>query len=51
MTVAAARHPSSSTAVTADATTTKLTATPAEVALRNSIPTATVHSHAQGQMN
>ena len=29
----------------ADATTTKLAATPAEVALRSSIPTATVHTH------
>jgi hypothetical protein len=37
-----ARQPSSNTAVTDDATTTKLAATPAELALRNSMPTATV---------
>jgi hypothetical protein len=42
---AAARQPSNSTAMTNDVNTTKLAATPAEVALRNSIPTATVHNH------
>ena len=31
--------------MTVDATTTKLAATPAEVTLRSSIPTATVHNH------
>jgi len=39
-----ARQPSSSTAVTDDATTTKLAATLAELALRNNMPTTTVHS-------
>lgn len=38
------RQPSNSTAVTDAATTTKLAATPAELALRNSMPTATVHN-------
>src|SRR5581483_1734475 len=41
----AARQPSSSAAVTTEATTTKVTATPPELALRNSIPTTTVHTH------
>ena len=31
--------------MTVDATATKLAATPAEVALRSSIPTTTVHTH------
>ncbi len=38
------RQPSSRMAVTSEATTTKLSAVPSEVALRNSIPTTTVHS-------
>src|SRR6185312_7200570 len=42
---ATARHPSSSAAVTVEATITKVTATPAELALRNTIPTAIVHTH------
>jgi hypothetical protein len=41
----AARQPINSSAVTDDATATKLAATPAEVALRSNIPTTTVHSH------
>lgn len=40
-----ARQPSSSSAVTSDATTTKLTATPWEVAFRSDIPMITVASH------
>src|SRR6476659_9202917 len=44
MPAASSRHPSSSTAVAADATTRKLNATPAEVVLRKSIPTATVQT-------
>jgi len=44
MPAASSRHPSSSTAVATDATMTKLTATPAEVALRASIPTTMVHN-------
>ncbi len=44
MPAASSRHPSSSTAVSADATTRKLNATPAEVVLRKSIPTATVQT-------
>ena len=43
--VKAARQPNNSSAVTDDATTTKLPATPTEVAFRSSIPTATVHNH------
>src|SRR5215217_6033190 len=43
--LATPRQPSNSSAVTRDATTTKLADTPADVALRNSIPTTTVHSH------
>lgn len=31
--------------MTDEATTTKLVATPAELALRNSMPTTTVHNH------
>src|SRR6202020_1269279 len=42
---ASARQPSSSSAVTDDATTMKLAASHAEVALDTSIPTTTVHSH------
>lgn len=41
----AARQPSSSSAVTEDATTMKLAATPADVALRKTMPTTTVDSH------
>ncbi len=44
ITPTAARQPSNNTAVTDAATNTKLAATPAEVALRSSMPTATVHS-------
>src|SRR6185295_4138701 len=44
MPAASSRHPSSSTAVAADATRRKLNATPAEVVLRKSIPTATVQT-------
>ena len=41
---AAARQPSSSAAVTVEATITKVTATPPELSLRNTIPTAIVHT-------
>ena len=44
MPAASSRHRSSSTAVAADATTRQLNATPAEVVLRKSIPTATVQT-------
>ena len=43
-TLATARQPSSSIAVDSEATTMKLGAVPAEVALRNSIPITTVHT-------
>ena len=36
---------SNNTAVTSDATSTKLAATPAELTLRNNMPITTVHSH------
>lgn len=41
----AARQPNNSTAVTEAATTTKLAATPADVSLRNTMPTTTVDNH------
>ena len=40
-----ARQPSSSAAVTKVVTITKLSAVPAELALRSAIPTTTVHNH------
>ena len=42
--MATARHPSTNTAFTDAVTTTKPTGVPAEVALRSSMPTTTVHS-------
>jgi hypothetical protein len=42
---AAPRQPSNNNAVASEATTTKLVETPADVALRNSIPNTTVDTH------